>query len=99
MTIAAIDRLCDAVSAAAMMGHLQEFAKRVKLSGTPEELASFRYIEERLAAYGFTTDLIEHDADISLPGKARLMADGRGITCARSSPRPLEAAPAPRRSA
>ncbi|MFI5010917.1 MAG: M28 family peptidase [Hyphomicrobiales bacterium] len=72
MADATIDRLAGAVSAPAMMRHLEEFARRVKLSGTPEELESFRYLQSRLDSYGLKTDLILHDAYISLPGKARL---------------------------
>jgi hypothetical protein len=67
-----IDRLCTAVDAASMMQHLEEFARRVKLSGTPEELESFRYLKSTLEGYGFRTDLIQHDAYISLPGRARI---------------------------
>ena len=67
-----IDRLCAAVDAASMMRHLEEFARRMKLSGTPEELESFRYLQATLDGYGFRTDLIQHDAYISLPGRARI---------------------------
>jgi N-acetylated-alpha-linked acidic dipeptidase len=67
-----IDRLCAAVDADSMMRHLGEFARRVKLSGTPEELESFRYLKATLDGYGFCTELIQHDAYISLPGRARI---------------------------
>jgi hypothetical protein len=67
-----IDRLCAAVDATSMMRHLEEFALRMKLSGTPEELESFRYLKTTLDGYGFHTDLIQHDAYISLPGRARI---------------------------
>ncbi len=67
-----IARLCAAVDPAAMMRHLEEFARHIKLSGTPEELASFRYLKATLDGYGYATDLIMHDAYISLPGPARL---------------------------
>jgi len=63
------------------MRHLAEFAKRVKLSGTPEELESFRYLEATLGAYGFTPSLIMHDAYISLPGRASLLVDGAALVC------------------
>jgi len=81
MAEAAIDRLAGAVSAQAMMRHLEEFARRVKLSGTPEELESFRYLQACLDGYGFQTKLILHDAYISLPGKARLEVDGLSPGC------------------
>jgi hypothetical protein len=55
-----------------MMGHLAEFARRVKFSGTAEELESFRYLQATLDGYGYHTELIQHDAYISLPGRARV---------------------------
>lgn len=67
-----IDNLAAAVSAKVMWRHLEEFAKRVKLSGTPEELDSFRYLQACLDSYGLKTELYSHDAYISLPGKARI---------------------------
>ena len=88
-----LDRLAGAVSASAMMRHLEEFAKRVKLSGTPEELESFRYLEACLNGYGLKTRLTLHDAYISLPGKARLEVDGQSpdcITHSFSRPSPAE---------
>jgi N-acetylated-alpha-linked acidic dipeptidase len=69
---ARIDRLCAEVDASAMMGHLAEFARRVKLSGTAEELESFRYLQATLDGYGYHTEMIQHDAYISLPGRARV---------------------------
>jgi len=86
-----LDRLAGAVSASAMMRHLEEFAKRVKLSGTPEELESFRYLEACLNGYGLKTRLTLHDAYISLPGKGRLEIGNQTPDCithsfSRSSP-------------
>jgi len=62
------------VSATGLFAHLEEFAKRVKLSGTPEELESFHYLQRQLDSMGFATTLKQHDAYISLPGAARLEA-------------------------
>ena len=76
-----IDELCSKVSATAMFAHLEEFAKRVKLSGTPEELESFHYLQAQLDEFGFSTALIRHDAYISLPGKARLEAGPERPAC------------------
>ena len=59
--------------------HLVEFARRVKLSGTPAELESFHYLEERMREYGFRTSLILHDAFISLPGTCSVEVDGRAL--------------------
>jgi Peptidase family M28 len=76
-----IERLCSEVSASAMFADLEEFAKRVKLSGTAEELESFQYLQTRLDEIGFSTSLIRHDAYISLPGAARLEAGAERPAC------------------
>ena len=81
MTCASIARLCTAVDAAAMMRHLLEFARRVKLSGTPEELESFRYLQSTLDGYGYRTELVRHDAYISLPGRARIEIGAAAPDC------------------
>jgi hypothetical protein len=77
----------------ALMTHIGEFAKRVKLSGTAEELESFRYLEKQMVSYGYRTNLIFHDAYISLPGKAAVEVDGaslRTITHSMSISTPAE---------
>jgi len=78
---AIVESLCAAIDAAPMMRHIEEFARRVKLSGTPEELESFGYLRRQLDGYGFQTNLILHDAYISLPGKARLVIGGESPDC------------------
>ena len=55
------------------------FAERVKLSGTPDELASMRDIQAQLEGYGYCTSLLMHDAYISLPGAAAVEIDGAGV--------------------
>ena len=70
-----IARLAAAVDPAIMMRHLEEFARRIKLSGTAPELESFRYLQTTLDGYGYRTELIRHDAYISLPGRARIEID------------------------
>jgi len=80
-----------AVSTTALMAHVAEFAKRVKLSGTPDELASLAYVRAELDRFGYATTLILHDAYISLPGKAAVRIDNRdveAITHAFSRPSP-----------
>jgi hypothetical protein len=57
--------LCAEISTSLMFSHLAEFAKRVKRSGTAEELESFRYLQAMLDGYGYVTSLIQHDAYIS----------------------------------
>lgn len=64
-----------------LMAHIEEFARRVKLSGTPQERESFVYLQRQMASYGYETRIIEHDAYISLPGEARLKVNGVDIRC------------------
>ncbi len=73
--------LCAAVDGATLMGHLEHFARRIKLSGTPEELESFRYLQVTLDGYGYRTELLQHDAYISLPGRARIELKGAAPDC------------------
>jgi len=91
MTDATLQHLCDAVSADRMMADLAEFARWVKLSGTPDELASLRYVRAQLDAAGFATTLLAHDAYISLPGAATLQVGAwapHTITHSFSAPSP-----------
>ncbi|MEF2071187.1 M28 family peptidase [Consotaella aegiceratis] len=74
-----LDNLVQQVSRQKLMEHIDEFARRIKLSGTPEELESFRYLERRMREYGFQTTLLSHDAYISLPGASRLTVAGQEI--------------------
>ena len=83
--------LCDAVDGSVLMGHMRELAQWVKLSGTPDELQSLKYFQQKLDEYGYRTRLMMHDAYISLPGKARVDADNQTLTSithsfSRSSP-------------
>lgn len=81
------------VSVDRLMVHMREFARRIKLSGTPEELESFRYLQARLDEYGYRTTLLSHDAYISLPGKARLAIGNLSPACithSMSHPSPAE---------
>ncbi|MBZ6078061.1 M28 family peptidase [Microvirga puerhi] len=76
-----------------LMGHLREFARRVKLSGTPEELESFRYLQRQMEQFGYRTQLIFHDAYISLPIRSRVLIDGhelKSITHSMSVPTPQD---------
>jgi hypothetical protein len=74
------DALPGAVSGAEMMANLREIARWVKLSGTPEELEHVGFLRRRMEAYGYRTELLMHDAYISLPGKARVEVDGKALT-------------------
>lgn len=73
--------LIAAVDGPRMWRHLEEFAKWRKESGVPEELKSLAYVEERMKEYGFDTELILHDAYISLPGQARVEMAGDTLRC------------------
>lgn len=56
--------------------HIEEFAKHTKVAGTAEELVSLRYVEAEMQALGFATQLILHDAYISLPEPGAKVALG-----------------------
>jgi hypothetical protein len=79
MTDALPETLAAAVSGAEMMANLREIARWVKLSGTAEEREAFGFLEARMQAYGFRTNLILHDAFISLPVKGTVTADGKAL--------------------
>jgi hypothetical protein len=74
------DALCDAVDGSVLMAHMRELARWVKLSGTPDELTSLRYFHARMDEYGYRTELLLHDAYISLPGAARVDVDNQVLT-------------------
>jgi hypothetical protein len=85
------DALCDAVDGPLLMGHMREVAHWIKLSGTQDELTSLRYFRARMDEYGYRTDLLLHDAYISLPGAARVDVDNTSLisithSFSRSSP-------------
>ncbi len=77
----AIDDFLAQVSSERMMDHLGELARFIKLSGTAEELESLKLLERRMQAAGFGTEILFHDAWISLPGKASLTVGGTDIPC------------------
>ena len=69
----------DAVDGPLLMASCATFAERIKLSGTPEELASMRTIQLKLDGFGYRTNLLSHDAYISLPGKASVTINGAAV--------------------
>ncbi|MGU3401642.1 M28 family peptidase [Brucellaceae bacterium D45D] len=71
--------ILERVSEQTLMAHIVEFAKRIKLSGTPSELESFHYLEAKMREYGFATTILSHDAFISLPVSSDLRINGTGI--------------------
>lgn len=64
------------ISGARLMDYTAQIARFERLSGSEEERASFRYVQEVLSGFGMPTQLLEHDAYISLPGPARLEVGG-----------------------
>ncbi|MBK1792978.1 M28 family peptidase [Devosia sp. WQ 349] len=85
--------LLNSINGPLMWEHLVEFSKWRKESGIDEELKSLAYIQAQMNSYGFKTDLILHDAYISLPQKARIVTpDGehRCITHSFSQSSPAE---------
>jgi hypothetical protein len=87
-----------AVDGGLLMRHCEEFAKRIKLSGTPEEKESFLYLKRCLESYGCHTQLLEHDAYISLPGPSHVEIQGKrlvSITHSFSRPSPAGGLTAP----
>jgi len=85
MTDALPEGLSAAVSGKEMTDNLRQIAQWVKLSGTPEELEAIRFLEKRMQDYGYRTQVIMHDAYISLPGKAKVEVDGRSLACITQS--------------
>ncbi len=71
--------LCDAVDGASLMRHIGAFARWEKLSGSPGEAESLRYIRGELDALGFRTKVLTHDAYISLPGHSLVQVDNQTL--------------------
>lgn len=81
----------DQVSADRMMAGLKTLAQWSKLAGSAGEASSFSWIKRQLDELGLRTELVEHDAYVSIPGLARLVVDGRmvpAITHSMSLPSP-----------
>jgi len=68
-----------------MMANLREIARWQKLSGTAEEREALGFVESRMREYGFRTNVLMHDAYISLPGKASVVVDGRALVAITQS--------------
>ncbi len=83
------EAVCAEVSGTVLMAHMREFARWTKLSGTPDEMTSLRYVQRALDGYGLSTSVLMHDAYISLPGRSRVEIDAtapRSITHSFSRP-------------
>jgi hypothetical protein len=64
-----------------LMEFNKEMAKEVRLSGSEEELRAFQYAKKTLESFGLDTKLSFHDAYISLPKEAQLIAGDLDIPC------------------
>lgn len=67
------------VSADHMMQVAEGLAKWERLSGSPDELEAFQWLEKQLQEYGFATRLLQHDAFISLPQACALRVNGISV--------------------
>jgi hypothetical protein len=76
-----MNSLLEQISKERLMSHIAEFSRWTKHAGTAEELESLKYVEQEMRSYGYKTELILHDAYISLPGQARVEALGRTFSC------------------
>ena len=61
------------------MRQLAVLAQWVKLSGTEDEAISLRHIRTQLESLGFRTEILHHDAYISLPGASTVTVDNETI--------------------
>ena len=61
-----------AVSQSRLTTFNRTIAQWTRLSGTPDECAAAEYVAAQLRRFGFATQIVTHDAYISLPGKAEL---------------------------
>jgi hypothetical protein len=74
--------LCDEVSRERLVAVTARLAGWVRHSGTPGELEAAGYLREMLDEWGLRTELLLHDAYISLPGPAHLeTVDGVQLPC------------------
>lgn len=78
------EKLLQSVSQDRLMEDVQQIAQWERLSGTEDERQAFEYIESQLRDAGLQTQLIEHEALISLPLDAALKIedeDGETLDC------------------
>ncbi len=73
------------VSIDRLMDNLHHICMWERLSGTEEELEAFCYMERELKETGAETEMIFHDAYISLPVSAKLYINGQEYMCHTAS--------------
>ena len=59
-----------------LMNYTKKISGWQRFSGTEEELEAFRYMEKMLSSFGYRTELVLHDAYISLPVSSKLILNG-----------------------
>jgi hypothetical protein len=74
-------RVADEVSRDRLLEVTSQVAREVRLSGSEEERRSAAYVEGLLRDAGLETELLLHDAYISLPGPAELVVGGDRYPC------------------
>jgi Zn-dependent M28 family amino/carboxypeptidase len=74
-------QLVDKVSKETLMEYTHNITKEVRLSGTKEELNSFKYVQHTLESFGLKTKMLFYDAYISLPRKSQLIINGISFDC------------------
>jgi hypothetical protein len=75
-------QLVQEISIDRLMETTRTIAQWVRLSGSEDEMRAIAYVRTLLDGYGFETEVIMHDAYISLPGDASIvLADGASIRC------------------
>ncbi|MDB4894673.1 MAG: aminopeptidase, partial [Firmicutes bacterium] len=75
------DQLISQIDGPLMMGQVRAMVKWQRHAGTPAERESFGFLKETLDGFGYKTELLLHDAYISLPGPAKIEALGRELRC------------------
>lgn len=73
------------VSIGNLMRNVKSICEWERLSGSEDELKAFRYIENEMKKNGLKTDLVFHDAYISLPVSGKLVVDGTEFSCHTAS--------------
>nr|WP_246504904.1 M28 family peptidase [Microvirga antarctica] len=73
--------MIEDVDGAQLQSHLVEFSRWIKEAGSDGERASLAYVRACLDGFGYSTDLILHDAYISLPREASIEIAGERLAC------------------
>lgn len=67
------------VSVENLMKTVRQISSWQRLSGSEDEYAAFEYLEGILSNLGYKTELVKHDAFISLPVYSKLLVNGEEI--------------------